>query len=102
MTMSRLAALATAATLLLPSAATAQERSYVLTLTQSEIHYIGAVLDEQKHKDVNDLLKKIQAQMDQQNQASQAAAIEAIKKTERQRIESEKAANPPTSEGPKP
>jgi hypothetical protein len=68
----------------------AQERTYTWTLTQSEMNYIGALLDEQKVKDAGRLIQKIQQQISQQDQAAQATAMENL----RRQIESEKKKEP--------
>ena len=62
----------------------AQERTYTWTLTQTEMNYIGALIDAEKAKPtgqlVEQLARKIQAQISQQEQAAQAAAVEGFRK----------------------
>lgn len=79
--------------------ALAQERTFTWTLTESEMNYIGALIDIEKAKPsgqlVQHLADKIQAQITQQVQASQKAALDAIEKQVRDRVDAEKNREPP-------
>lgn len=62
----------------------AQERTYTWTLTQSEMNYIGSLIDVEKAKPSGQLVeqfaRKIQAQISQQEQAAQAATVDNFRK----------------------
>lgn len=94
------AALALAAAV--PAIAQQPEQQFTITLTQRELFYVGALLDEQKVKDALPLANKIQGQLAAQNQKTAADQQAAYEKVIRDRLAAEAKAKEDAKTAPPP
>lgn len=69
-----------AALVLLPITASAQERTYTLTVTHSELGVIGSALSERPYKEVNGVITSLARQVQTQNAAAEQPKVPPVKK----------------------
>lgn len=72
--------------------AQAQERTFTITLTERELFYLGALLDEQKIKDGVAIYNKIDAQLGLQKRKAEEDARAAFEKMVRDKVAAEQKA----------
>lgn len=77
-----------------------QDRNYTVTYSGAQVNYLRSLLGKQPHDDVAALIYALETAVNQQNQASQNSAIEAIRNQAKK--EAEAAASKEKPDGPPP